>query len=85
MIPRGLLPSGTVPTTAAVAASMIVRSPEVSLVTYTATAGALMAAAGVDSAGAAAGGSGSAPPQATTAAAATIHIRRVNIMITGAS
>src|SRR5438874_8742080 len=75
LIPRGRLPSGAVVTTDCVAASMTVRSPEDSLVTYTATAGRF----GGAGAGAAAGveevsGFAGSRPQAAAAGSAAIMI-----------
>ena len=70
-MPRGRLPSGIVATVASVPASMTVRSPDVSFVTYNPTAGTFgasgAAGAGVDAAGGDSDGPQPAAVAATTA------------------
>src|SRR5688500_3376305 len=70
-MPRGRLPSGIVATGASVPASMTVRSPDVSLVTYSPTAGTFgtsgAAGAEVDAAGGSAAGLQPAAVAATRA------------------
>src|SRR5215831_14711115 len=71
-IPRGRFPSGMVPTTLAVSASMIDKSPDCSLVTYRPSAGG--DGGGVACAGALLdSGWGAAPPHAAAAVAKAIN------------